>query len=510
MTVSEKTTAARNSYTGNGVKTVFNFTFETLAISNSLLSKNYALKVILEENDVETEQVEDTDYTVQYNADTRLGTITFTTAPTSTQTITILSEIPLSQETNYISIGTDKFPAASHEGALDKLTLITTELDEKIDRSILLPESSNLTNVTIPVSTASANKAIVVNSTGDDLTTASLIDINTYPITAFAETLLDDTTAAQARTTLDAQEDVITTRGDIIRGSSAGVAERLALGSSNQVLTSDGTDITWGNNQATTTALGRSLLPNQITISNGTDTDHDIDFTAGVFQFSGGDGQAVASALTKQIDVTWAAGDAAGGLASGVSLSNDTWYYCFALSSADGTTTDFGFDTSLTAANLLADSAVIAAGLTKYKKVGNILTNGSANIEQGKWTEKGYFEFTTPILDSTTVFTTSEASVTLSIPPVDVLAKISVNVSETGTNVQTNTLIQGNWKGTVGTPSFNNSNISTGNHAGTVGQPKKNSVEMELLVDDSIIKNKSDQTLNGTAIRTLGYKDLTL
>jgi hypothetical protein len=38
---------------------------------------------------------------------------------------------------------------------------------------------------------------------------------------------------------------VITTRGDIIRGSSTGSRERLGLGSSTEVLTSDGTDIDW-------------------------------------------------------------------------------------------------------------------------------------------------------------------------------------------------------------------------------------------------------------------------
>lgn len=41
------------------------------------------------------------------------------------------------------------------------------------------------------------------------------------------------------------QDDVITTRGDIVRGDSSGDAERLALGTSGQVLTSDGTDADW-------------------------------------------------------------------------------------------------------------------------------------------------------------------------------------------------------------------------------------------------------------------------
>ena len=39
---------------------------------------------------------------------------------------------------------------------------------------------------------------------------------------------------------------IITTRGDIIRGSSTGLPERLAIGASGTFLTSDGTDVSWG------------------------------------------------------------------------------------------------------------------------------------------------------------------------------------------------------------------------------------------------------------------------
>jgi hypothetical protein len=51
---------------------------------------------------------------------------------------------------------------------------------------------------------------------------------------------------------------VITTRGDVIRGSSTGARERLGLGSANQVLQSDGTDIDWE-----TLALADSTLTTQ-------------------------------------------------------------------------------------------------------------------------------------------------------------------------------------------------------------------------------------------------------
>ena len=55
-------------------------------------------------------------------------------------------------------------------------------------------------------------------------------------------------------------------------------------------------------------------------------------------------------------------------------------FHVYLLGNAAGTSADIGFDTSLTATNLLADAAVIAAGLTTYRRVGSVLTDGSANI----------------------------------------------------------------------------------------------------------------------------------
>jgi len=51
--------------------------------------------------------------------------------------------------------------------------------------------------------------------------------------------------AATTRATLDAMQDVFTTRGDLVRAGVGGVAERVAIGTATHVLTSDGTDAGW-------------------------------------------------------------------------------------------------------------------------------------------------------------------------------------------------------------------------------------------------------------------------
>jgi len=113
-----------------------------------------------------------------------------------------------------------------------------------------------------------------------------------------------------------------------------------------------------------------------LTLSIGTDTDHDIDIAEGSFtELSDTDGFTLSSVLTKQIDANWAEGDDAGGFPSGLTLSPNTWYQVFVIAKTDGTV-DAGFDTSLSAVNLLAD----ATSYTKYRRIGSVLTDGSQNI----------------------------------------------------------------------------------------------------------------------------------
>jgi len=134
-----------------------------------------------------------------------------------------------------------------------------------------------------------------------------------------------------------------------------------------------------GLNQATTTASGFSLLPNQITIENDSgDTAHDILFNAGNFNFDDGSGQAILSSnLIKQIDAAWVAGNNQGGLFSGTVAANTT-YHMFVISNDDGSLVDAGFSSNINAAD-------IPTGYTKKRRIASLRTDASSNIRNGEY-----------------------------------------------------------------------------------------------------------------------------
>ena len=73
----------------------------------------------------------------------------------------------------------------------------------------------------------------------------------------------------------------------------------------------------------------------------------------------------------------------AGGLASGLTIAANTKYYIFALVNETKDSVDFGYDTSSTAAHLMVDENVVAAGYIYYRCIGSITTNSSSKIALG-------------------------------------------------------------------------------------------------------------------------------
>jgi len=193
MTVSSTNT--KNSYSGNGSTTVFAYTFKIFDDDD--------ITVILrtDATGAETVQTKTTDYTVSGVGNAGGGNITFGTAPASGITVVLLRETAQTQATDYTP--NDPFPAASHEDALDKLTLIIQDQQEELDRAIKVSRTNTITSSEFTVGASTrANKIFAFDSSGDLAVTQ---EIGTYQGTdattttsAYAERdIVKSTTAAQ-------------------------------------------------------------------------------------------------------------------------------------------------------------------------------------------------------------------------------------------------------------------------------------------------------------------------
>lgn len=97
--------------------------------------------------------------------------------------------------------------------------------------------------------------------------------------------------------------------------------------------------------------------------------------------------------LTKKLDATWAAGDDVGGMDdtnwAGAGNTANQWWHVFILHNVSTGDVDAGFDTSVTAANLLADSAVVSDGLTMYRRIGAVKETAAADGTQETYVQHG-------------------------------------------------------------------------------------------------------------------------
>jgi len=114
-------------YVSDGTTTEYDFSFTVYNSSD--------VKVYVTDLNGNVSQLPETDYTVALNSD-YTGKITLTNPQPANCKIAIVREVDLTQETHYIE--GDPFPAQSHERALDKLTMITQQLKEKVDRALTL------------------------------------------------------------------------------------------------------------------------------------------------------------------------------------------------------------------------------------------------------------------------------------------------------------------------------------------------------------------------------------
>lgn len=130
MTVS--TTVARISYAGNGSTTVFSVPYYFLAAADLKVWKRSS-------SGVETLQALNSQYTVSGAGNGSGGSVAFATAPASGETVVIVRDPIITQETDYQA--NDAFPAETHERALDRLTMVGQRHADLLTRALVLAES---------------------------------------------------------------------------------------------------------------------------------------------------------------------------------------------------------------------------------------------------------------------------------------------------------------------------------------------------------------------------------
>lgn len=153
-------------YNGDGSTAIFPYTFKIFADGDLIV-------VLQDANGVETVQTLNSDYTVTGAGNDSGGNVIFVTAPASGYKVIIYRSISLTQPVDYVP--NDPFPAETHEEALDRLTMITQQLQEQLDRA-LLRDLSQSSGLTLPV--LAAGKYLYTDGSTLQWVTPSTINID--------------------------------------------------------------------------------------------------------------------------------------------------------------------------------------------------------------------------------------------------------------------------------------------------------------------------------------------
>jgi len=211
MTISSENNV--NRYTADGVQTAFTGTFKIYDQTH--------VKVLVDD----IVQTLGTDYTVSGVGTDSGFTVTFTTAPASGKTVTLLLNPPHTQLTDYTAL--DPFPAETHERALDLLTQQVLKLKEKLGRLIGFKEKSTYKDITVddPV----AGRFLRWKADLSGLENIDISQVGALAVSDYIRTLLDDPDSATAAATLDLSNTTDDTKGDALIGfkqSGAGAVGR--------------------------------------------------------------------------------------------------------------------------------------------------------------------------------------------------------------------------------------------------------------------------------------------
>ena len=152
MTIS--TTTNKISYTGNNSTTVFAYNFKILADADLQIYNAGVLQTIT------------THYTISGAGDSGGGNVTFETAPIADASVVIMRNMAQTQQVDYVA--NDPFPAETHEGALDRLTLIAQDVSKDVEGAFRFADTvTDAGTITVDKNAADrANKLLAFDSSG--------------------------------------------------------------------------------------------------------------------------------------------------------------------------------------------------------------------------------------------------------------------------------------------------------------------------------------------------------
>ena len=187
------TTRKAGPYTGNGVTTIFPFSFKVFASSDLVVTQT-------DLSGIETTLTLTTNYTVSLNANQDAnpgGTVTCVSAPISGYLLTLTSGVPELQPVVLTNNG-GFYPSVIND-ALDRLTIFAQQISEQMSRSLKFPKSDPL-SVTpyLPSVSARANKYLAFDSSGNPTVSANDIQYYSDLATASANSSAASATSSAA------------------------------------------------------------------------------------------------------------------------------------------------------------------------------------------------------------------------------------------------------------------------------------------------------------------------
>jgi len=238
MTVSS--TTSRVVYSGNGATTVWPFNFKVATAADLVVIYTDTTGT---DFTLSTSQYTATGFNLDAGGNVTYPTVVSGASPIATGTkLTIYRSVALTQPASISNQGA-MWPQVI-EAALDRLTYMAQAVSDAVSRALVISPTDSTAINNLPNATERANSFLAFDATGQPIaaTSISITAVTTWLATNF---LLVGTSAATALAALGGlASSLFTTRGDIlVRGAS--VAQRLAVGTNGQVLTSNGTDPAW-------------------------------------------------------------------------------------------------------------------------------------------------------------------------------------------------------------------------------------------------------------------------